>query len=475
MVGLRPFQRRFVREATAPGIDVGVLSLPRGNGKSWLAGHVLTRALTPGDPLFEPGKEYILLAASVEQARIVFRFVRDNLEGAGGYKFQDSAVRIGVRHVATNTRLRTISSNAKTAMGLVNNPLVIADEPGAWETTGGRLMFDALWTALGKPGSRMRVMFLGTLAPASSGWWHSLVAEGSFDNRHVTCLQRRKDNWDLWHEIRRCNPLVSVSADFRKQLLRERDEARRDSRLKARFMSYRLNLPSADEATMALDVSDWERACARPVPEPEGRPVVGVDLGGGRAWSAAVALWKNGRCEALACAPGIPALAEQERRDRAPAGLYEALARQGALDVAEGLRVQRPEQLVAAIRARWGRPARLVCDRFRLAELQDSAGDITPEPRVSRWSDAAADLRALRKMAKDGPLAPAEGSRDLLAASLAAAMVKNDDQGSFRLVKRDTSNNSARDDVAAALVLAAGAWERAGAAPSRPRRHALAG
>ena len=227
MTGLRPFQRQFVRGATAPGIDVGVLSLPRGNGKSWLAGHVLTRALTPGDPLFDPGKEYILLAASVEQARIVFRFVRDNLEGKSGYKFQDSAVRIGVTHELTNTRLRTISSNAKTAMGLVNNPLVIADEPGAWETTGGQLMYDALWTALGKPGSLMRVLFLGTLAPSMAGWWHDLVAGGSFDNRHVVCLQGDPERWDNWHEIRRVNPLVGVDPRFRKQLLRERDEARR--------------------------------------------------------------------------------------------------------------------------------------------------------------------------------------------------------------------------------------------------------
>ena len=50
-------------------------------------------------------------------------------------------------------------------------------------------------------------------------------------------------------------------------------------------------------------------------------------------------------------------------------------------------------------------------------------------------------------------------SRSLLAASLAVAAVKNDDQGSTRLVKRDT-NNTARDDVAAAFVLAAGLFER---------------
>ena len=51
-------------------------------------------------------------------------------------------------------------------------------------------------------------------------------------------------------------------------------------------------------------------------------------------------------------------------------------------------------------------------------------------PRVTRWSEASEDIRAVRKIAADGPLACEESSRLLVAASLSAAMVKNDDQGS---------------------------------------------
>ena len=46
----------------------------------------------------------------------------------------------------------------------------------------------------------------------------------------------------------------------------------------------------------------------------------------------------------------------------------------------------------------------------------------------------------------------AESSRPLLAASLSVALVKNDDQGNVRLSKNG-SNNTARDDVAAAVAL----------------------
>ena len=101
-----------------------------------------------------------------------------------------------------------------------------------------------------------------------------------------------------------------------------------------------------------------------------------------------------------------------------------------------------------------------VCDRFRLSDMQDAARGWRIEPRVTRWSDAAADIRALRKMVKDGPLTVERESAGLIEASLSVALVQNDDAGNVRLVKRDKSNNTARDDVAAALTLAAGEVER---------------
>ena len=472
---LRQFQRRFLRGAFAPGIDTAALSLPRGNGKTALAGYILGRCLTPGDRLWQPGAEYLLCAASIEQARLCFRFIRADLEPRGGYRFIDSATRIGLVHLATNTRLRVLSSNGKTGMGIVGCPVLVADEPGSWEVVGGQLMADAITTAQGKPGSPMRVIYIGTLAPAESGWWHGLVADGTGGSTYVQALQGERERWDQWPEIRRCNPLTAVSADFRRKLLSERDAARRDGRLKARFLSYRLNVPSADESTMLLTVDDWDRLATRTTPERQGAPIVAVDLGGGRSWSAAVAVWQTGRIETLAVAPGVPGLEEQERRDRVPAGTYRTLADRGLLDVADGLRVQPVGQLWSLIRHRWGTPVNVICDRFRLGDLQDAIQGATPvEPRIARWSEASADIRALQQGAKDGPLAVAEDSRLLLAASLAVASVKSDDQGNTRLIKR-TTNNTARDDVAAALVLAAGAFHRANTnRPARELAYAIA-
>ena len=65
---LRPFQRRFLAAALAPGVEVAALSLPRGNGKTTLLALLATRALTPGDELFVEGAQNVLIAGSIKQS-----------------------------------------------------------------------------------------------------------------------------------------------------------------------------------------------------------------------------------------------------------------------------------------------------------------------------------------------------------------------------------------------------------------------
>ena len=219
----------------------------------------------------------------------------------------------------------------------------------------------------------------------------------------MQALRGDPEKWAEWREIKRVNPLTAISPEFRKRLRLEREEARGDSRLKARFLSYRLNVPSGDESTMLLNMDDWQRVTAREAPPRKGKPVVAVDLGAGRAWSAAVAIYRNGRTECLALAPGIPSIGEQEKRDRVKRGAYESLVSAGLLHVADGLRVQPPSMLADLIAETWGTPVGVVADRFRISDLAD-AGVTGLEARMTRWSESSEDIRALRKMAKDGPL-----------------------------------------------------------------------
>ena len=418
--------------------------------------------MTPGDALWVAGGEVILLASSLEQARIVFRVVRAGLEEKGGYRWVDSTQRIGCTHLATNTRLRVISSNAKTAMGILGVSLVVLDEPGAFDVVGGEMMADALFTAQGKPGSALKVLMIGTLAPMATEaghWYYDMVHAGTKGSVYVQALQGDADTWDKWATIRKANPLTAISPQFRRKLLEERDAALGDTRLSARFKSYRLNLPTADESSVLLGVDDYKLLIGRDVPERDGSPIVGLDLGSNRAFCAAVATWANGRTEAMAVCPGIPSVEEQERRDRVPKGVYQRLVDAGSLIVAEGLRVPPVGLLWAAMTESWGWPALVVCDRFRLRELQDVAGDAPIETRRALWSEASEDIRACRKLVKDGPLSLAESARSLLVTSLAHSKVQADTSGNLRMVKKGHKNES-RDDVAFTLTLVSGAFLR---------------
>ena len=64
---LKPFQTRFISAVQRPGIRRAVLSLPRGNGKSWIAGFLASEALRPGGALFRAGDENVLLSESFDQ------------------------------------------------------------------------------------------------------------------------------------------------------------------------------------------------------------------------------------------------------------------------------------------------------------------------------------------------------------------------------------------------------------------------
>ena len=430
MLKLRKFQRTFLQNALRPDLDIAALSIARGNGKSALCGDLLARVLDPADSLFRAGTESVLMSGSIEQCRVIYRFVRAELEPRGDYRFLDSATRCAVTHVPTNTRLRVVGSNGKTSFGLVNCPWAILDEAGSFEKRGGNLLWDAVVTSLGKPGSPMKVIVCSTLAPAVDGWWVDLVEAGSTGSTYVQSIVGDPEKWDQWPEIRRCNPLVDVSPRFRKRLLEERDEARRDTRLKARFLSFRLNRPSGDPSQILLTVNDWQRITARDVPPRSGKAIVAVDLAGGRAWSAATAIFESGRAECIAVCPGLPSIQAQEKRDRVEKGTYQRLVDQGTLRIAEGLRVQPPAALWEAIRNEWGYPGSIVCDRFRLPELLDVVpGRVPILPRAQRWSESSFDIRALRKIARDGPLSVDPQSRALLQASLSVAVVKEDDGG----------------------------------------------
>ena len=217
---------------------------------------------------------------------------------------------------------------------------------------------------------------------------------------------------------------------------------------------------------MLLSADDWQHMAAREVAPRDGKPIVALDLGGGRAWSGAVAVWKTGRIEALAVAPGIPSLADQEKRDLVPRGTYSRLAENGRLRVAEGLRVTPPGR---ALQRRDGRMGRTGAGRvrplppWRIAGLRERHGGTAPRVSVER----SGVRHSGRASARQGRAVVRRGTVAAVACRIPGRRHgEKRRSGNTRLVKSGT-HNTAWDDVAAALTLAAGVYQRARAQPKR--------
>ena len=465
MQRLFKFQKTFIEQAMAPDIDTAALSIPRGNGKSWLAAHILKTELRK----LIPHAEYHLCAASISQARKVYRFIKADLLASplrrGRWRFIDTSTRVGISYIDEHgevlTTLTVLSSSGKRAMGIVGCPVLVADEPGAWEAIGGELMHDAIQTAMGKPGSPLKAIYIGTLWPSHCGWWPDMIHRGSHGSTYVQALHGYRKRWDEIAEVRRVNPLKWYYAETRKKLKEELKEAQSIDREKALFCSTYMNVPTRNEQDVLISVEDWETMTLRDVqPRGPGDPVVGVDLGGRRSWSAATAIWSDTlRVEAFAIMGGELTVEAYEKQDLVPRGTYQRLIDNGSLIVAHGKRNPPVSMLVDEIFKHWGGARVIVADRFKFDELEEDIDWRAPvEARRMRWSDSTADIGAMDKVAIDGAMNIDPDCRPLLAHSIEQAVVNEDDANNVRLVKRNTRTQ--RDDVAVSWVLATGALDR---------------
>ncbi len=351
--------------------------------------------------------------------------------------------------------------------------LIIADEPGAWEARGGEHMFDALRQSMGKIADQ-KLILIGTRAPSiADSWWPMLLEEGSGEGTHVRLITPKpKTKWYDTTIIRHANPLSKVHAPLLEKLKRERNAAKKDDRKRRAFEAYRLNKLVDVSDSVLLEVADWARMVAREVPEREGQPVIGLDLGASLSWCAAWCLWPNGRSEVHALMPGVPALGEVERRAALPAGRLRRYVDDGVLHIEKGRRSAQPETLIKILKEKGIRdPAGIVADRFRAPALADACrGFGTVTARTTRWSEATEDISAFWRLALDEGMTVVPEAHGLVQFALSEAVLRTDDQDSYRLVKRRGVRS--RDDVVQAGVLAAGmTYRRRGKAPRKVRFH----
>ena len=291
--------------------------------------------------------------------------------------------------------------------------------------------------------------------------------------RRPTRPGRTIRNFSGGHGRRRIRPWRTCP-DLEAAIRAEAKQARADPALLASFEALRLNLGTEDAAVSTLlDAGLWQ--AIEGVADMDGPAVWGVDLGTSAAQSAVAAYWpQTGALACLAAFPAEPTLAERGLRDGV-GGLYAECAKRGEL-LTLGRHTVDVRALMQAALDRFGRPARIVADRWREADLRealDAAGVpmAALEFRGMGYRDGAEDVRQFRRACADRRVTPAPSL--LLRSAMAEARTVSDPAGNHKLSKGSQGGRRvrARDDAAAAAILAVSAGVRAPVAPVRRWRY----
>ena len=466
------WQRRFVRGAFRKGAQSAALSVGRGNGKTALLSGIA--AATLNGPLAVPRGETVIVASSFEQARIAFEhviaFMGRTLDDRDRWRVWDTAQQARVEDKLTGARVRCIGSDPRRAHGLAP-VLVLADEPAQWPETTGERMRAALTTAAGKQ-PHSRFVALGTRPADPEHWFAKMLAGGAdYAQTHAARDTDPKFQARTWHKA---NPSMRYLSDLEIAIRMEAKQAKQDPALLAAFDALRLNLGTLDtEAALLIDAGLW--ASCEGEAHAGGPCVWGIDLGTSAAQSAVACYWPStGRLECVACFPESPPLSDRGLRDGV-GNLYVQCAQRNEL-VTLGRRASDVSMLLQLALDRFGRPTVIVADRWREAELRDAldkAGVPGAELNVrgQGFKDGGADVRDFQRAMADGRVVPVPSL--LLRSAMSEARTVSDPAGNSKLSKNTQGGRRkrARDDAAAAAILAVAVGVRRPAVPVRRWRY----
>ena len=472
-----PWQRRFLRGALRPGVARAALSVARGNGKTTLVAAIALAALA--GPLRRPRGDVVIVASSFAQAKIAFEHARAFLAPAiekapERWRIQDSGNAASIQDRHTECRLRAIGSDPRRAHGLAP-ALVIADEPAQWPPGTAAQMNAALLTGLGKM-TDTRMWCLGTLPADSEHFFRRMFGPDGCDyaQLHMAPPEAPPLHARTWA---RANPSLSIMPALRAQIQREARAAAHDPGLLAAFRALRLNAGEHETARAMLIDADLWKAIEGDPPAAMSAPVWGVDLGGTAAFSA-IACYDpaGGGLDAVAMIGDDPPPKARGLRDGV-GRLYQDLVEEGTLVLSRGRTVPVPQLLEHAL-ARFGRPSALAADRWREGELADALRAARFPVAAIQWrgqgfKDGGEDVREFRRACADRRVTPRKTL--LLRAAMSEAVTVSDPAGNAKLAKggEGARRVRARDDVAAAAILAVALGRRRGAA-RRPRYRGLA-
>lgn len=469
------FQRKFVKGALRKDIEMGILCVARGGGKSALsAGLALGALLGIWDP--QPRRGVIVAANSREQGAIVKNFaqalcqylppeIQQGLIFRRAPRLEIEWEGDGGGHV-----LQVVPADGKVVLG-TSPVFCVMDERGHWPDDRGDELEQALLTGLGKRGGK--ALMISTSAPNDAhpfSQWIDNPPPRTYVQEHRPAPGLPADDLDSLLEA---NPGakngIGSTPDWLKSQA-ERAIARGGSSLTSFRLFNRNERVTAETRDLLLTLDEWLAVETDDLPPREGPCVIGVDLGGSASMTAAAYYWpQTGRLEAQGWFPNSPSLMDRGQADGV-AGRYVEMEARGELATLGDKTVPVAEWFGDVMGYVDGEAiSAMVADRYRMSELaeaMDKAGINCPVIwRGMGFRDGGEDVERFRRAVFDGAVSVIPSL--LMRSALADAVCLRDPANNAKLAK---ARSKGRIDAAAAAVLAVAEGARQVARPMRAAR-----
>lgn len=458
-VKLAPYQTRFIDGAFADGINVGVLSVGRGNGKSSISA-MLCAAELVGAWSDAAEREIIIAARTQDQAKIAWNYTASFI----GTLPEAVQAKITIRrqprfeiqyddHNGSHI-LKAISADGKPALG--SSPtLAVLDERGHWPIASGDELEAALLTGLSKRDGKALIISTSAandMHPFSL--WLDRDAPGVYRQEHRPTPNLPVDDVE---SLLIANPGSAHGIGPTMTRLKEDAAlalARGGSALSRFRLLSRNERVSEDNRDALLDLNDWLQCETDDLPPRQGQVMIGLDQGQSASMGAVAYFWpETGRLEAWGAFGTVPTLEARGQAD-AVGDLYSQMHKRREL----ALMGQRTVPLAAWLKkvfvpVEGEQIASIVCDRFKQAEISDGLTEVgNRAPVIWRgmgFKDGSADVEAFRRYIFDNKVHVSESY--LLRHATGEAAVFIDPSGNSKIVKR---RSMGRIDAACATVLA---------------------
>lgn len=454
------WQERLLADIVNPDISTIALSVARGNGKSFLCSLIAASFVLHQGPLLRKRGQAYLIASSFRQARILYEHIYYMISEGDRwrYRIQDTNNISRLTNKSQGAYVQAIGSDPKRAHGLAP-ALVLADEGAQWEVGTRDLMYETLLTSLGKiPNSKL--VALGTRPYDPRHWFSRMLDdEGMADAVHLYSSDEDSDPFDpaTWLQA---NPSLPHFPDLHKTIANEAKRAKKDTNALLTFRKLRLNQAVQDAGReLVIDPQSLQRVETDTLPVKAGQLALGIDIGGNKAMTAAVAYWPaTGRVEYVCAFPSQPNLIDRGLQDVVD-DRYVQMHRDGDLITCGNKVIDLPQFLTECHDRFEQYPDVVVSDRYKRNELEEGL-KLAGYPlcravyRTQHFRESAEDVSIMRRLILTEQIKMYPSL--LMRHSMAGAMIVSDSQGNQKLATKYEGGrrDSHRDDVVAALILA---------------------